>query len=77
MAKKVSFALAVAVIVAWASLFFSGRGVLIGYTEPEGGIGMLSCRYFTGGGFAERKFLYTKLGGLGRDTCPRMQDIAK
>lgn len=77
MAKKLSAALAFAVIGAWLLLYFSGRGLLIGYTQPEGGIGMLGCRYFTGASVVDRSYLYTTQGMLGRDTCPRILDVTK
>lgn len=77
MARKLSLALGLAVVAAWALLFLSGRGVLIGYSQPDGGVGMLSCRYFTGASVVDRMHLYTKLGGLGRDTCPRIVDVTQ
>lgn len=67
----------VALVVAWAALFFSGRGLLVWFSQPSEKVGMLKCHYFTGTGFVERQFLYTKQGFLGRDTCPRLIDLSK
>lgn len=70
---KANFSLAamVALAVLWLMLFFSGRGVLVWFTEPAKDVGMLKCHYFTGTGTVERQFLFSKQGFLGRDTCPR------
>jgi uncharacterized protein YodC (DUF2158 family) len=59
------------VLVLWVVLFFSGKGMLVWFTQPSDKVGMLKCQYFTGTGVVERQFLYTKQGFLGRDTCPR------
>lgn len=67
----------VVLVVAWAALFFSGRGMLVWFTQPNENVGMLKCQYFTGTGVIERQFLYTKQGFLGRDTCPRFIDLSQ
>ena len=67
-----------AVVVAWLVLFFSGRGILVWFTQPSGqDVGMLKCQYFTGAEVVERQFLYTRQGFLGRDTCPRSIALTK
>lgn len=77
MGKNLAFVSALAVIIGWMVLFFSGHGLLIGSTTPDGGMGMLKCRYFTGASVVERKFLYTKGGALGRDSCPSTVHVTK
>jgi hypothetical protein len=63
------------VLVLWLALFFSGRGMLVWFTEPGQNVGMLKCQYFTGTSVVERQFLFTKQGFLGRDACPRFIDL--
>ena len=70
------YALAV-VAVAWIGLVYSGRGLLVWFTQPSDSVGMLKCQYFTGAELIERQFLYTKQGILGRDTCPRTIELTK
>lgn len=78
MTKFLSTALAVALVVGWLGLFFSGRGMLVWFTQPrDEKVGMLKCEYFTGTGTVERQFLYTEQGFLGRDTCPRFIELTK
>lgn len=77
MSKNLGFVSALAVIIAWLVLFFSGHGLLIGSTTPDGGVGMLKCRYFTGASVVDRAFLYTRGGALGRDSCPRSVKVTK
>jgi hypothetical protein len=67
----------VIVAILWLALFFSGRGVLVWFTEPPQKVGMLKCQYFTGTGVVERQFLFSKQGFLGRETCPRMVELRK
>ena len=59
----------------WLVLFFSGRGLLVWFETPSEKVGMLKCHYFTGTGIADRQFLYTEQGLLGRETCPRMVEL--
>ena len=68
---------AVGVLLAlWLVLVFSGRGILVWFTVPrDREVGMLECQYFTGVEVVERKFLYSKQGFLGRDTCPRSVEL--
>ena len=75
MTKYLSAALIAALIVGWLGLFFSGRGMLVWFTQPSDKVGMLKCEYFTGTGTIERQFLYSKQGFLGRDTCPRSIEL--
>jgi hypothetical protein len=63
--------------VLWLVLFFSGRGILVWFTQPNDRVGMLKCHYFTGTDLVERQFLYSKQGFLGRDTCPRVIELKK
>jgi hypothetical protein len=76
-AKHLSGILLATLVVLWLALFFSGRGMLVWFTQPHEKLGMLRCHYFTGTGVVERQFLYTEHGVLGRDTCPRFVDLAK
>jgi hypothetical protein len=76
-AKMLSTIALVALVVGWLMLFFSGRGMLVWFTEPQQKVGMLKCQYFTGTGVVERQFLYSKQGMLGRDTCPRFIELKK
>lgn len=64
-------------VAGWLTLFFSGRGLLVWFSQPSEKVGMLRCHYFTGTDVVERQFLYTKQGFLGRDTCPRVIELAK
>lgn len=73
--KTLSGLVLAALVAGWAALFFSGRGLLVWFITPEGSAGMLECRYFTGTGVVQRKFLYTQGGLLGRDTCPRFVEL--
>ena len=75
--QKIGTLAAVALVVAWVVLFFSGRGILVWFSEPNEKVGMLKCHYFTGTGVVERQFLFTKQGFLGRDTCPRSIDLSQ
>lgn len=64
-----------ALALGWLVLFFSGRGLLVWFTQPSEKVGMLKCHYFTGTGLVERQFLYSKQGFLGRESCPRSIDL--
>lgn len=64
-------------VAGWLTLFFSGRGLLVWFSQPSEKVGMLRCHYFTGTDVVERQFLYTKQGFLGRDTCPRVIELVK
>jgi hypothetical protein len=64
-----------ALLAAWLALFFSNRGILVWFTQPAEKVGMLKCHYFTGTGFVERQFLYSKQGFLGRESCPRSVEL--
>lgn len=75
MTQKISLAAAVLLVVGWIMLFYSGRGLLVWFTEPNDKVGMLKCQYFTGTGVVERQFLFSKQGFLGRDTCPRTIEL--
>lgn len=75
MSQKLSLLFIAALVSAWITLFFSGRGLVVWYTTPDGNAGMLECQYFTGVGLVERRFLYTKSGLLGRETCPRFVEL--
>jgi hypothetical protein len=75
--QKIGTLAIVALVVAWAALFFSGHGILVWFTQPNDKVGMLKCQYFTGTGVVERQFLYARQGFLGRDTCPRTIDLSK
>ena len=77
MTKYLSGALLAALVVGWLGLFFSGRGMLVWFTQPSDKVGMLKCEYFTGTGIVERQFLYTQQGLFGRDTCPRFIELTK
>ena len=77
--KRTTFAgiAAAVLVVAWLALFFSGRGIVVWFTQPKEKVGMLKCHYFTGTDIVERQFLYTKQGFLGRETCPRIIELAQ
>jgi hypothetical protein len=75
--RNIGFIAAGIVLALWLVLFFSGRGMLVWFTQPRENLGMLKCQYFTGTQVVERQFLYTKQGFLGRDNCPRFIDINK
>lgn len=75
MSQKLSLLFIAALVSAWITLFFSGRGLAVWSTTPESNVGMLKCQYFTGVGVVERQFLYTKSGLLGRDICPRFVEL--
>lgn len=77
MGKYISIGAAILLLGCWMALFFSGQGVLLGTSKPSGGVGMMSCQYFTGTGVVDRAFLYTRGGALGRDTCPRFVDVTE
>ena len=62
-------------VAAWLLLFFSNKGVLVWFMEPSEKVGMLKCHYFTGTGFVERQYLFSKQGFLGRESCPRSVDL--
>ena len=67
----------VVLVAGWLALFFSGRGLLVWYTEPPEKVGMLKCHYFTGTDLIDRQFLYSEQGFLGRAACPRVLDLTK
>lgn len=75
MTRHIGIITAAAVAALWLSLFFSGRGVLVWFTQPSEKVGMLKCQYFTGTGVVERQFLYAEGGFLGRETCPRFVEL--
>lgn len=75
MTKKISLIATLALVIGWMALFLSGRGLLVWFSQPNEKVGMLHCHYFTGTGFVERQFLYSKQGFLGRDTCPRLVEL--
>jgi hypothetical protein len=67
--------LALALVAGWIALFFSGRGILVWFTQPHEALGLLKCQYFTGTGIVERQFLYSQQGMLGRESCPRSVEL--
>lgn len=75
--KRILMVTGAVLALAWASLFLSGRAVLVWGSGPgsDAQIGALRCSYFTGTGFTERKFLYAEGGILGREACPRWIDL--
>ncbi|HUR41496.1 MAG TPA: YobH family protein [Verrucomicrobiae bacterium] len=75
MGKKISLAATILLVAGWLALFFSGRGVLIWFTQPGEKVGMLHCHYFTGTEIVNRQFLYSQQGFLGRETCPRVVEL--
>ena len=70
-------ALVVVVLVGWATLFVTSRGVLVSGEEPEAGAALpiLKCKYFTGNAVAERTYVYTPDGVMGKSKCPMLVEI--
>ncbi|EOL9011281.1 hypothetical protein HIJ87_07020 [Cronobacter malonaticus] len=61
--------IAALVVVAWAALFFSGYGVLIGSHENAAGLG-LQCRYLTARQVVNTQFIHSDSGLIGITACP-------
>lgn len=74
--KSIILAVVWVVILAWAILFFTSKGVLISSSERTGALGtILVCEYFTGTGVIKHEHLKTEFSVLGHEICPRIADL--
>jgi len=70
--KRILVLAAILLVGAWALLFLSSRGVLIG-SEIEGV--WPTCTYFTGTSILKLRINFDRRDQLGRPLCPRLYDF--
>lgn len=66
----------VGLVLFWAWLFLSGKGVLIKAEEGDGAlVTTLECTYFTGVGTVQQTHLKSELTAIGKQVCPRLVQV--